>query len=441
MPPAPLQLFALRHGLIPLEAVLAPLRGFDPAAYSGVWQLAPALDDRELAELHRTLRASRGPTGAVVAAWIDRGRLATAREEPSELAPYLLEKALGVASGAERSAWVQLAADRLRAALADGERTTRDRLAIAKLAIGALDPAEQRAALAALREGYEADLASGAYEELDLAYGDVDPTLELARACAAAGDHAASAALLDAREGRHAAFFNHEEVLEAIAMAAAAPPDRLAAVAERFGRWARATDAGGESAGIAEVHWLVGLPAGAPVDVDAELSRLVASATMATACGTLLGAERAPGGARVAAAEKLVALASGYVDALVEVTRTGAVTDWARHATSVRQLRDAAFGLANGRELVPSAGLEALREVGARWALWLVGQDISFDALPYVSTAISFARLVPDATRAASAHAAALRAKGHALVDHDGWEHLYAPEDALAVARDALANA
>ena len=47
-------------------------------------------------------------------------------------------------------------------------------------------------------------------------------------------------------------------------------------------------------------------------------------------------------------------------------------------------------------------------------------------------------RIVPDATRAASAHVAALRAKGHALVDHDGWEHLYAPEEALAIARDAI---
>ena len=161
-----------------------------------------------------------------------------------------------------------------------------------------------RRGVATLRAGYQADLDDGAYEELDLAYGDLDPTLELARAYLVAGEVTAAEALLADREARWPSYFNHEEQVDTIRATRAAPPAARAGLHARFLRWAVGTEPEAEWAGLYEARWWLEGPLPDAVTPDAPLAALIASATMAEAVAAIATSPRTPAAVRAPAAAR-----------------------------------------------------------------------------------------------------------------------------------------
>ncbi|MBP8805625.1 MAG: hypothetical protein KBI14_03365 [Kofleriaceae bacterium] len=427
---------ALRAGVITLAWLQARVvaKQFDDA-----WGLAPLLDDAALAGFEDALKATGRGQAAVRRAWLARGALARAWGDGAFDAA-LFDDALAVAVDAERGPWLAGARAALEGVLADDETETRRRLAVAKFAIGDLDAGARAAALAALHAGYQADVAAGAYEELDLAYGDLDPTLELARAYLVAGDVAAAEALLDDRDGRWPAYFNHEEQVDTIRGSRAAPRAAGPALHARFLRWAEGTEPEAEWAGLYTARWWLEGPLPEGASPDAPLAALIVDATMAEAVAEIATSTRAPAAIRASAASRLLDLAAGYVATLHEVTANGKVSDPGRHATSIRQLRAAATALSapGVRDRVDGGRLAACARA---WSAWLVTQDVSGDSLPHVYTAIAWAQLDRDLVAAACAHVAALRQDGlPMIVRYPGWDALLAPDEAIAIARAALAE-
>ncbi|MBK7192043.1 MAG: hypothetical protein IPH80_06125 [Myxococcales bacterium] len=432
--PAALLAVALRGGVITLDALRARVQAklFDDA-----WGLAPLLDDGALAGFEDALRAAGKPLHAVRREWLRRGAIARAWGDGGFDAA-LFDDALATIPAADQPPWRAGARAALTRLLADDDAETRTRLAVAKLAIGELPAAARAEALATLRAGYQADLDDGAYEELDLAYGDLDPTLELARAYLVAGEATAAEALLADREARWPSYFNHEEQVDTIRATRAAPPAARAGLHARFLRWAVGTEPEAEWAGLYEARWWLEGPLPDAVTPDAPLAALIASATMAEAVAAIATSPRTPAAVRAPAAARLLELAAGYVATLREVTAGGAVSDWGRHATAIRQLRAAATALAapGVRERVAADRLAACAR---DWSAWLITQDVSGDSLPHVYTAIAWAQLDRAAVAPACAHVAALRHGGLPLiVSYPGWDALLPPDEAIAVARAAL---
>lgn len=434
--PAALVAVALRGGVIELSWLQARVHAkrFDDA-----WGLAPLLDDAALAGFEDALKATGRGQPAVRRAWLARGAIARAWGDGGFDAA-LFDDALAVAADTERGPWLAGARAALERVLADDDAETRARLAVAKVAIGELDGGARAAALAALHAGYQTDVTAGAYEELDLAYGDLDPTLELARAYLVAGDVDAAEALLADRDGRWPAYFNYEEQVDTIRGSRVAPRAARRALHARFLRWAEGTEPEAEWAGLYTARWWLEGPLPDGVSPDAPLATLIADATMAEAVAELATSPRAPAAVRASAAARLLDLAAGYVETLHDVTARGTVSDPGRHATSIRQLRAAATALAapGVRDRVDAGRLAACARA---WSTWLVAQDVSGDSLPHVYTAIAWAQLDREVVADACAHVAALRQDGLPLiVRYPGWDALLAPDEALAIARAALAE-
>lgn len=432
--PAPLYVFALRHGLRSIADVLATLRAaFLPEAVGLAWGLAPGLDDAQLAALRDALRDARMPIAPAQHEQLRRGQLAAARGDGAAIAHDALELALGRATGGERAAWIAGGLRSLDAVFADAGADTRARLAIAKIALRFAPPDVRVAHLAGLRAGVEQDLARDAYAELDVMFGDVDPVLELARTSASVDVDPRD--LLDAREARVPAFFNVMELADAVDIVVSAPAERRTDHVERFTRWLAATEDRPEERGVFAARWLT---SSAPPDADAALRALIAGPITAAALLEIVAAERTPEPLRAAAVARLVEIADAHVATLVDVTREGKVADWGRHATAVRGVRTASCALArDGVQVDPIR--DRLRAVARAWSDWVVTQDVAFDSLPHVFTGIAFATLAPDAVGPASAHLTRVVREGRPMVlDYDGWDRLYAPDAALAVARAAL---
>lgn len=425
---------ALRGGVITLDALRARVKAklFDDA-----WGLAPLLDDAALAGFADALRDAGKPLHAVRLEWLRRGDGARAWAD-GRFDAALFDEAMATLPAAAQAPWRAGARDALDGLLADDDATTRARLAVAKVAIGELDADARAAALTTLHAGYQADVEAGAYEELDLAYGDLDPTLELARAYLVAGDVAAAEAVLDDREARWSSYFNHEEQVDTIRATRAAPPAARAALHARFLRWAVATEPEAEWAGLYEARWWLEGPLPDGVAPDAPLAALIASATMAEAVAEIAISPRAPTAAQAAAAARLLELADGYVATLREVTAGGAVSDWGRHATAIRQLRAAATALA-APGVRARVDADRLTACARAWSAWLITQDVSGDSLPHIYTALAWAKLDRAAVAPACAHVAALP-DGDApmIVRYPGWDALLPADEAIAVARAAL---
>lgn len=433
--PAAVLAVALRTGVINLDALRARVKAklFDDA-----WSLAPLLDDAALVAFADALAAAGKRLHAVRREWLRRGAVAHAWGDGSFDAA-LFDDALATLPAAEQAPWRAGARDALARLLADEDAETRARLAVAKLAIGELAADDRAAALATLHAGYRADVEADAYAELDLAYGDLDPTIELARTCLVAGDVAAAEALLDDREARWPSYFNHEEQVDTIRATRAAPPAARAALHARFLRWATATEPEGECAGLYAARWWLEGPLPDGVDAAAPLAALIADATMAEAVAEIATSPSAPTAVRDLAAARLLALATGYVATLREVTAGGEVSDWGRHATAIRQLRAAATALAAPGVRSRLADPAALAACASAWSAWLITQDVSGDSLPHVYTAIAWAKVDRDAVAPACAHVAALRHDDQPMIiSYPGWETLVPPDEVSAVARAAL---
>jgi hypothetical protein len=438
---APLLLFGLRHGLVTLAELLAAVRAGPPWDASVAWGLAPGLDDAELAALADAFRASGKPLGAIERAWLTRGQWTAALADPATVAFDVIDLALASAPGEAQGPWRAAAIARLRAVLADPSASTRDRLAGAKVALGFLPADEHAAVCAALTAGYEADVAGGAYDEIDLAYGAIDPTLELARTCASVGALADAARWLDDRADRYAAFYNDTEVSECARLVAAIEPAARAPFFDRFEGWAGATEQDGEHADIFLAHWWTLAPVPSPTAADEALRAIIGRARMAEALGVIAVAPQVAPAIRAAAAARLVDNLEGYVATLVEITVDGAIRDWARHAVATRQLRTAVAALTADLALAaPHAA--RLRSTGAAWSAWLITQDVSGDSLPHVYAAIAWAQLAREVVLPALDAIVRLTHRGAPLVvQYEGWTALVSPARALELARAAFAVA
>lgn len=424
---------ALARGVIDLDPILARISG-GPAGYHLATVLAPHLDDVGLARL----TAALGERGHLAApAWISRGQLTRALEAGFTigLADELLANDDPLT--AERAAWLARARAHLDALPADD---VLGRLAAAKV-VARHTPLDD-AWLAGLRAAFDADVASGAYDELDYAYGTVDPTLELARVYAGRGRLDEVDALLDGRARRLAAFLNDEEITEVSRLLAVVGGDARAAMHARFLTWARQTDPKAEHREIYVAHLLTRAPTPAGFDPTAELTRVIDAATHAHAIGVIATADVAPP-LRARAIARLIDNARRDVDTLVEVSRAGAVKDWGRHATAVRQLGAATHALARLDPALRAPHQTALDAVTAAWAAWIVTQDISFDAWPHLTTAVGFAQLARAAIEPARGHVLAVTRRESPgvpmLTECDGWPSLFDDAQLSEVIATALA--
>jgi hypothetical protein len=432
MHPAPLVAFALRRGLMALDPVLDFARSAPPwEVGSFAWELAASLDDDALAAFDRVVRP-RNLGLAVQRAWLARGRPDLALGDPPSIAFGLWDEALPRVEGAERARWIELAAARLEALLASERERTSTRIEAAKHALRFLPGARRAAVLAALDAAFEAESARGAYAQHEL-----DPALELARAHASVGSLDRAEALLAAREARWGQLQCALEVDEIARLLADVPaPDRprFCPVLERF---VDATVWAGEQEGLCRAEWLLAT-ADVAGPVDEALGAIVARATMAEATAEIARSATLSGALRRAADEKLASLAAGYVETLRDVTRTGKVTDGAGHAIAVRQLRASVGALTREGTTVDGR----LREAARAWSAWIATQDIGFDSLPYVTTAIAWARRYRDAIPEAIAAVAKLTQDGRpAVLGHAGWEALWSEGDAVELARRTIGAA
>jgi hypothetical protein len=282
-------------------------------------------------------------------------------------------------------------------------------------------------------------VAAWATDPAEGAYGEIAPTIALARAHASVGRLDAAARILSDRERRHAVFFSHDELLDCARMLGEVPVAARSALHARFLRWARATEPTDELEGVYEATlWTTAaLPEGE--SKDAALRRLVEAARMSEALYVIARAPDLAASTRDAAAARLVDNVDAYLATLVEVTRDGRVSDWERYATSIRQLRMAVTALSSAEDLRAPPRAESLRAAAETWSAWLVTRDFHGDWLPHVFTGIAWANIARGAIGPAIEYLAGLTFRGApVVVGYEGWGALFPLDRALAIARDAL---
>ena len=419
---------ALRHrlGLDDLAAVLARLRVPDPAdPFARVWATNrvvellredPGLDRAAL----RTLAPSLAGQDVAALRWalVDAG---------------LVTEALAVPVGS-RASHLHAIDDRLAAgkpvpdaiiehavALVDGVDAEQDLLLaiLAAKVLGPwLEPTRRAAHLATLRALAADAEAAGAWDELDYAYGTVDPALELARALAHGGDEATVDGLLDRRAARYPRLLNLEEARELHALCRARAAAHRAATWERCRVWA-GDDLDGDGTPGEQVAWLVETVDEPWADAAARLAALVPRLAVQGLAHIATAARGRPLGDTAEHA---------LVPQLVTAVERIRAPDAASKARALRDTSTAAWALARARAL--SADEEAtVARAAATWAGWVAGVDTG-DWNPLVNTALSFARRWRGAVEAGAARLRAEDAAGRVrLLDHEDWALLYEPAE------------
>ncbi|MFE4924754.1 hypothetical protein [Streptomyces sp. NPDC056661] len=276
-------------------------------------------------------------------------------------------------------------------------------------------PAKQlKALVATLQERHRAGLKAGEFDELDYPYGTIDPTLELARCLAAAGDESAAEAALDVRAGYQLGYMNIEEVNEACAIVSAWDRGRQKAAWQRFTTWAAEEEDRPYGFAQCRAVWFVAtcaypfghLSHAALGDLIPELG--------AEALGRVTAEPTVPEALRKAALDRLVFLIA-----------TMSFNDCYSFGNAVH-------GLASAANLLSVAQREKVIAQARAWVAWLmtVGKG---DTSPIMTTAFSWARVDPIVLAPARQHLINLADQGQdGIFGYDGWEQLFNADEVAA---------
>jgi len=426
----------LRDGSIPWDDALARLDESGHYTRELAAELARRANDRKARRLLAAAKAydEAGPGRFVLTitaqTLIEHGRYAPVLE-----LPWSITRLVGFGANAAeqldaegRSAFLSVVAERLRAVTAGSEPADTLTITTTKHFIQYLDEDLARALIAWLEPRVESEDAAGEYEELDYAYGQVDPVVELALCCARAGQPETACRHLQARDSRGPVLMHLTELFDLAAIVNLLPEELRATWWPRIRGWAVAADSSGyvlEGESL-ETEWLLRAAAPMGTDVDGPLTALVEAAVLPQRLHDVLELATTPK-VRALARRRLVEMTSALV--------TDLVSGNGEQGHRIRALRAAATTLEEQFEQLDDIARRAIAEAVRKWAAWLARYD-TCDWLEHHYTAIAFAKWWRDEIEPAAARLRAEVASGNReLLRRAGWERLFS-EDQL---RGALA--
>jgi len=431
----------LRHGRLCADDVIAYLASADERdAVELSRNVSPHLDERDLVRVADATEARGLTLRHLVVALLKRGAWAPALAcdlGDERMLFNLLPHALSLDDKKGRAAWVRKASDLLRGLLkvelVEARAADRDPyesrtlvlLRGAKYLAPHLPKATKTRLLEHLDTHVRREAAAGCYDELDYAYGAIDPVIELAHAWAAAGGHAQAAAHLAERDRRFASFLNMDELEEATQTLLYFSPARRRAWWPKLREWARSVDkdAGDSRHNPCEVAWLLAvLP---PKQRDECLGALIDSGTDALALQRILQAdglaERIRSKARARLVEQMTSDAAGLPRAHHDYPGM-------LHENGVRAAAITASRIADELSVEQSEAVGAAAKV---WSAWLkTGPPDAYNPVPIgIALACRWRSAIPDALKLMR------RKDPEYVVRHEGWETLFTDKGVEGVLR------
>ena len=296
----------------------------------------------------------------------------------------------------------------------------------AKYFIEYLEDSVRGRLLAWLEPRVRAENDAGEYQELDYAYGQVDPLIELSM-CFARADRAERAvACLEQRDRSGPEMMHWTELLDLAAVSDALPEGLRARWWPRLRVWARATDESGhgEEGESLETEWLLRARPPHGTDVEPGLLELVTDAPLPQRLRGVL-ALSASGRLRDRARARLVEMIAAMVADLVAGSK--------ERYRVIRAIRSAAGTVgAVARELT-DVEHRTVGDAARAWASWFAGYQTR-DWLDHQQTAIGFAGAWRAEIEAAAARLRGQVARGDEhLLACEGWERLFSDEDLRAL--------
>jgi hypothetical protein len=411
---------ALRRGLAPVDVVALALgRAREPLRSDTLRHIAAVVDDATLVALAGALRRGEVPALPLVAELIARGFVDDAVALTDE--PWFgdLRAARDRAPRERWQAWIPGGVARFRDMRARSDVDSVTLLTAAETVIDLLPPAERDAAVDDLFAQYQRDVEAGWYDELDYPYGEIDPTLRMARTFLFAGRSAAAVEALTERDGRYPALLNFDEVESARGIIGAMPSSLRSEWYWRLRDWAKRSDDDNYRDGRYECTWLVEGHDLYPDAVESRLPPLIAEATTPGLLRAITHRPALPAGLRARAAAKAVEL----VEALVPRAAR------AKPSAHGWQLRAGVGALADASALLTDAQRARLSPSAVRWARWFTGDGRNATRLEVLQTAIDWARVCPDEmVPVADALLERIRRGDLYVLRRRRWDRLYSDE-------------
>lgn len=370
----------LRRKLEDVDHVAARLgRAANLVRQDTLRHVCAVVDDDTLVALARALRARGIDARALVVPLAQRGFAPDAIALTDEHWISEVRTVRDLVELEQLAPWRDHLLGELRRLLGEQERNSVSLLTAAEVGIEFVTAEERAEIVEDLFQLYTRDAEAGWYDELDYPYGEIDPTLRLARVFIVAGQPERGLDALKERDGRYPAFLNFDELEAAAGLLCQLDGAKRDEWFWRLCEWARLADQDNYKDRRFEAAWLCLAHTRGLANVESELHQLVTHAPKPSPLCSVTQLPTLPASVRAAALATAVELVEALVPAATRSTPNAAV--W--------QLLAGTSALANAAGELTDAQRQRLHPTAARWARWYV--DKGSGALEQRQTAVAWA--------------------------------------------------